>query len=299
MTVDLVQLEIFKAVAEQGSISAAAQHIHRVPSNLTTRIKQLEQDLGVELFIREKHRLRLSPAGWNFLEYTRRILDLVHEARLTVAGEDPQGTFALGSLESTAAVRIPELLAAYNQRYPKVDLDLSTGPSGTMLEGVLGGRLVAAFVDGPVLHPNLEGMPAFEEEMVIIAPLNHPPVARARDVNGESIYAFRANCSYRHHFENWFVQDKAVPGKIFEMESYHGMLACVSAGAGLALMPRSMLDSMPGCATVSVWPLAESSRYLKTWLVWRRGTVSRSLSVFVKLLEERVLAAGGRASDGP
>lgn len=299
MTVDLVQLEIFKAVAEQGSISAAAQHIHRVPSNLTTRIKQLEQDLGVELFIREKHRLRLSPAGWNFLEYTRRILDLVHEARLTVAGEDPQGTFALGSLESTAAVRIPELLAAYNQRYPKVDLDLSTGPSGTMLEGVLGGRLVAAFVDGPVLHPNLEGMPAFEEEMVIIAPLNHPPVARARDVNGESIYAFRANCSYRHHFENWFVQDKAVPGKIFEMESYHGMLACVSAGAGLALMPRSMLDSMPGCATVSVWPLAESSRYLKTWLVWRRGTVSRSLSVFVKLLEERVLAAGARASDAP
>ena len=299
MTVDLVQLEIFKAVAEQGSISAAAQHIHRVPSNLTTRIQQLEQDLGVELFIREKHRLRLSPAGWNFLEYTRRILDLVHEARLTVAGEDPQGTFALGSLESTAAVRIPELLAAYNQRYPKVDLDLSTGPSGTMLEGVLGGRLVAAFVDGPVLHPNLEGMPAFEEEMVIIAPLNHPPVGRARDVNGESIYAFRANCSYRHHFENWFVQDKAVPGKIFEMESYHGMLACVSAGAGLALMPRSMLDSMPGCATVSVWPLAENSRYLKTWLVWRRGTVSRSLSVFVKLLEERVLAAGARASDAP
>lgn len=87
---DLVQLEIFKAVAEQGSISAAAQHIHRVPSNLTTRIKQLEEDLGVELFIREKSRLRLSPAGWNFLEYTRRILDLVHEARLTVAGEDPQ-----------------------------------------------------------------------------------------------------------------------------------------------------------------------------------------------------------------
>ncbi len=65
---DLVQLEIFKAVAEQGSISAAALLIHRVPSNLTTRIKQLEQDLGVDLFIREKSRLRLSPAGWSFLE---------------------------------------------------------------------------------------------------------------------------------------------------------------------------------------------------------------------------------------
>ena len=284
---DLVQLEIFKAVAEHGSISVAAQHIHRVPSNLTTRIKQLEVDLGVELFIRENNRLRLSPAGWNFLDYARRILALVEEARLTVAGEEPQGPFALGSLESTAAVRIPALLAAYNQKYAKVELDLSTGPSGTMIDGVLSGRLAAAFVDGPVLHPALEGVPVFEEEMVIIAPLNHAPVHRAQDVNGESIYAFRANCSYRHHFESWFTQDAAVPGKIFEMESYHGMLACVSAGAGLALMPRSMLQSMPGSSTVSVWPLSETFRFLRTWLVWRRGTVSQSLAMFVKLLEER------------
>ncbi|MEX5669536.1 LysR substrate-binding domain-containing protein, partial [Pseudomonas neuropathica] len=87
-------------------------------------------------------------------------------------GEEPQGSFPLGSLESTAAVRIPELLAAYNQRYAKVELDLSTGPSGTMIDGVLSGRLAAAFVDGPVLHPALEGVPAFEEEMVLIAPLN-------------------------------------------------------------------------------------------------------------------------------
>jgi len=130
-------------------------------------------------------------------------------------------------------------------------------------------------------------VPAFEEEMVLIAPLQHAPVQRAQEVNGESIYAFRANCSYRHHFESWFTRDGAVPGKIHEMESYHGMLACVSAGAGLALMPRSMLESMPGCSTVSVWPLTESMRYLRTWLVWRRGTVSQSLSMFVRLLEEQ------------
>ncbi|MEG5266184.1 LysR family transcriptional regulator [Pseudomonas sp. JDS28PS106] len=288
---DLVQLEIFKAVAEQGSISAAAQLIHRVPSNLTTRIKQLETDLGVDLFIRENHRLRLSPAGWNFLDYARRILALVEEARVAVSGDEPQGPFALGSLESTAAVRIPALLARYNQQYMKVELDLSTGPSGAMIDGVLSGRLVAAFVDGPVLHPALDGVAVFGEEMVVIAPLNHAPVKRARDVNGENIYAFRANCSYRHHFERWFSDDSAVPGKIYEMESYHGMLACVSAGAGLALMPRSMLESMPGCATVSVWPLQESFRSLQTWLIWRRGTVSQSLTRFVELLEEQDISA--------
>ncbi len=84
-------------------------------------------------------------------------------------------------------MRIPALLAAYNQQYAKVELDLSTGPSGTMIEGVLSGRLVAAFVDGPILHPTLEGVAVFDEEMVIIAPLQHAPITRGADVNGESV----------------------------------------------------------------------------------------------------------------
>ncbi|SQB39719.1 LysR family transcriptional regulator [Citrobacter koseri] len=146
---DLTQLEMFNAVAETGSITQAAAKVHRVPSNLTTRIRQLEADLGVDLFIRESQRLRLSPAGHNFLRYSQQILALVDEARMVVAGDEPQGLFSLGALESTAAVRIPATLAGYNQRYPKIQFALSTGPSGTMLEGVLEGRLNAAFVDGP------------------------------------------------------------------------------------------------------------------------------------------------------
>lgn len=63
---DLTQLEMFNAVAETGSITQAAAKVHRVPSNLTTRIRQLEADTGVDLFIRENQRLRLSPSGHNF-----------------------------------------------------------------------------------------------------------------------------------------------------------------------------------------------------------------------------------------
>ena len=84
---DLTQLEMFNAVALTGSITQAAQKVHRVPSNLTTRIRQLEADLGVELFIRENQRLRLSPAGHNFLRYSKQILALVDEARMVVAGD--------------------------------------------------------------------------------------------------------------------------------------------------------------------------------------------------------------------
>lgn len=284
---DLTQLEMFNAVARTGSITQAAQQVHRVPSNLTTRIRQLEADLGVDLFIRENQRLRLSPAGHSFLHYSQQILALVDEARSVVAGDEPQGLFSLGALESTAAVRIPVTLADYNQRYPRIQFDLATGPSGTMIDGVIDGRLSAAFVDGPVMHPGLEGIPVYREEMMLVAPAGHPPVTRAAEVNGMSIYAFRANCSYRRHFESWFQADHATPGRIHEMESYHGMLACVIAGAGLALMPRSMLESMPGHHQVSAWPLAENWRWLTTWLVWRRGAKTRPLEAFIDLLSER------------
>lgn len=97
---DLTQLEMFNAVAEAGSITQAAAKVHRVPSNLTTRLRQLETELGVDLFIRENQRLRLSPAGHNFLRYSQQILTLVDEARSVVAGDEPQGLFSLGSLEA-------------------------------------------------------------------------------------------------------------------------------------------------------------------------------------------------------
>lgn len=188
-------------------------------------------------------------------------------------------------------MRIPVTLADYNQRYPRIQFDLATGPSGTMIDGVIDGRLSAAFVDGPVMHPGLEGIPVYREEMMLVAPAGHPPVTRAAEVNGVSIYAFRANCSYRRHFESWFQADHATPGRIHEMESYHGMLACVIAGAGLALMPRSMLESMPGHHQVSAWPLAENWRWLTTWLVWRRGAKTRPLEAFIDLLSERDTAS--------
>lgn len=281
---DLVQLEMFRAVAQHQSVVAAARAIHRVPSNLTTRIKQLEADLGTELFIRENNRLRLSANGQAFLRYATQILDLVDQARAAVAGDEPVGWFPLGSLESTAAVRLPGVLSTYNRNYPNVDLDLSTGPSGEMLDGVLNGRLVGAFVDGPVAHPALEGMPLFDEEMVVIAPAAHPPILRGADVSGALIYVFRQNCSYRRHFERWFAEDGVSPGRVRELESYHGILACVSAGSGLAIMPRSMLESMPGSQAVSVWPMNEAFRFLTIWLVWRKDAASRCLDALVEQL---------------
>ena len=109
------QLRIFQAVAEEGSITRAAERLHRVPSNLSTRLKQMEEQLGVELFVRERQRLQLSPAGKVLLDYSTRLLALHDEAHGAVQGGQPAGDFVLGSMYSTGAVHLPKLLARYLQ----------------------------------------------------------------------------------------------------------------------------------------------------------------------------------------
>lgn len=88
---ELSQLRIFQAVAEEGSITRAAERLHRVPSNLSTRLRQLEEQLGVELFRRERQRLQLSPAGKVLLDYSARMLALHDEAFAAVQGASRRG----------------------------------------------------------------------------------------------------------------------------------------------------------------------------------------------------------------
>lgn len=281
---DLTQLQMFSEVADSGTINAAAQKLHRVPSNLTTRLKQLEDELGVELFIREKMRLRLSADGHTFLDYARRILDLAQEARQSISGSEPRGALSLAALESVAAVRIPPVLAAFHRRFPQVELDFSTGPSGELISAVLEGRVAGAFVDGPVPSSLLDSVPVFDEELVLISPKSTAPIRRARDADGSNIYAFRPNCSYRRLFERWFQDDGASPGRIFELETYHGMLACVSAGAGIALLPKSMLLAIPTHDSVAVHTLDPAISRISIHLIWRRGLRSPALTALLNLL---------------
>src|SRR5258706_14505035 len=99
---DLSALLIFKTVVEQGGINKAAAKLHRVPSNVTTRVKQLEQELGTKLFTREGRGLAISPDGTLLLGYADRLLKLSAEAEAALKKRKLRGTLHIGALESIA-----------------------------------------------------------------------------------------------------------------------------------------------------------------------------------------------------
>src|SRR5437764_8271886 len=141
---DLSDLLIFKTVVEAGGVVKAAGRLHRVQSNVTTRIKQLEQSVGVPLFFREKQRLHLSPHGEMLLIYADRLLRLADEAKGAINAGAPRGTLRLGALESTCASRLPAILSEFHQRCPQVTVELKTGTNDFLAAAVAERRLDAA-----------------------------------------------------------------------------------------------------------------------------------------------------------
>lgn len=280
---DLAALRIFRAVVQEGGITRAAERLHRVQSNVTTRIRQLEDDLGVALFIREGKRLHLAPAGQVLLDYSERLLSLADEARLAVHDSRPRGIFRLGAMESTAAVRLPASLNEYHHRYPDVILELKTGNPPMLAAAILAGDLDAALVTEPVADAAFEKAPAFVEEAVIVSAAGHAAVARNGSAS-RTIIAFEHGCPHRKRLEDWYAKRGEMPERTIELGSYHAMLGCVVAGMGIALLPKSVLSTFPESKRLNVQKLPISENRFEIVLIWRRGAGSPKVRALQELL---------------
>jgi DNA-binding transcriptional LysR family regulator len=273
---DLADLQVFKSVVDEGGVIKAAHKLHRVPSGVTTRIKQLEASMGVKLFHRDRQRLHLSPAGELLLDYADRLIRLSDEARDVVSGTTPRGLFRLGALESTAASRLPRLLADFHRRYPEVRLELATGTNDALLRQLAERRLDAAYIAESPAERTFDHVAVFAERLTLISAPDHPPIRRPRDVEGLSIIAFPDGCAYRRALQRWLGRDGLASRRVLELASYHAMIACVAAGAGIALMPHAVLDAMPQ-ARLRRHDLPKAQAEITTPLVWRRGELSAAV----------------------
>lgn len=280
---DLADLSIFRAVAREGGVTRAAIRLHRVQSNVTTRVRQLERELSVDLFIRKGKKLHLSPAGQILLGYADKLLDLAQEARDALQDTRPRGIFRLGAMESTAAVRLPGPLSDYHRLYPEVTLELHTGNPHRLATAILAGELDAALAAEPIAEAPFEKVPAFMENLVIVAPAGQPPIG-ARDTPAAMV-AFETGCPHRKRLEEWYGRRNAMPERTIEMSSYHAILGCVAAGMGISLMPRSVLSTFPESGRLSLHSLPPGHDRAQTVLFWRKGARSPKIDALIDILK--------------
>lgn len=282
--IDLESLAIFRTVVEEGGVVRAAEKLHRVPSNVTTRIRQLEEFLGVRLFRREGRTLSLSAEGETLLNYSVRLLRLADQAVNELRTGKPQGTFRLGSLESTAGSRLAPILSRYHAENPEVIVELATGTTGALVNRVMNFEIEAAFVSEPFTAPELEALPVFREELVLITPKDIPEVRTAKDLGRTTMIAFAHGCSYRKRLEDWLGAGNVMPERALEFASYQGIIACVAAGTGFAIVPKSVLLTLQATEKVNQHALPKRVASNRTHLVWR-GQPSLALESLIDLLQ--------------
>jgi DNA-binding transcriptional LysR family regulator len=202
---EITDLMTFSAVARTGGITRAAAELNTVQSNVTQRIKAIEAEIGTALFERHSRGMTLTGAGRRLLPYARQMAALAREAVLAARDDGvPKGPLAIGSMETTAAVRLPALLAAFHRRYPAVRLSLRTAPTADLVTAVLDGALDGAFVAGPIDHAELSSNIAFREELVLVTSRRWSNLAELRAGTAESgptALVFRTGCTYRQRLE--------------------------------------------------------------------------------------------------
>jgi DNA-binding transcriptional LysR family regulator len=294
-TIDLESLAIFRAVVEEGGVLKAAETLHRVPSNVTTRIRHLEEFLGVRLFRREGRGLSLSAEGETLLQHALQLLRLADETVNALRSGQPHGTFRLGSLESAAGSRLPPLLSRYHRENPGVSVELSTGTTCALIDRLTRFEIEAAFVSEPFTAPDLDSRPVFQEELVLITSREIERIHRPRDLGRATLIGFAQGCSYRQKLEDWLSDDGIMPSRVLELPSYQGIIACVAAGTGFGLVPRSLLEALRATDKVNPHPLPAAIARNTTHLVWR-GQPSRALAALIALVPAPVAAPAHRGA---
>lgn len=284
MLMDAKDLVTFEAVARLGGMGRAAHELNTVQSNVTQRVRRLEEALGVALFERSRAGARLTRAGERLMPYAARVGALLAEAGRAARDDGaPLGTLTIGSLETTAALRLSPVLASYVTAHPGVDLVLRTGTTAELIERVLDRELEGAFVCGPVVHPLLVATPVFEEELALLSAPSERSVASLLGRPDLRLVILRTGCSYRQRLEEVLARRGIVGLRRLEFGTLEAILGAVAADLGVTLLPRALIGPAWRGGRITAHRLPSAESRVQTVFVRRRDMLcSSALTAFQK-----------------
>ena len=280
MAFTIRQLQYFVAVAEQGTVSRAAQNLSISQSSVTQAIKELESDLGIELFERHPRGLNITHKGHQFLRHATKILADVSDARRSFFGgrEATTGRLQLGVTSLVAGYVLSDLLARYRRAHPAVEIS-AIEDDGDYLEHLLvGGKLDIAVM----VISNLRDRLALQSEILEVSsyrlwlPLGHPlasaEIINVGDISGEPLIMLSVD-EIEENTAKLLSALGARPHVAFRTRSVEAVRSLVATGAGVALLPDLVYRpwSLEG-DRIESRDISGSMPVVQVGMVWRRGS---------------------------
>lgn len=291
---DIKELDIFLAVADQLHFGRAGRICHLSPSAVTRTIQRLEEEIGSPLFIRDNRKVELSYVGERFRRYARQALHDYQQFKdaLTQLPE-VAGTLSLYASITAVYTVLPDLLEAFRQQHPKIQLELHTGAAEQAVALVEAGEMdvaVAAIPErgrGDILY-----LPLMTTALVFIAARSRAPMYAAMIENEPDLAQIplilpRSGLS-RRRIDSWFKQRRIVPDIASEVSGNEAIIPVVHLGAGVGVVPQLVLERSPFRDEVEVLSGApELEPYVVGLCTSRRHLNKPQVGAFWQLAEQQ------------
>lgn len=278
-------LKIFEAVAANGSFTRAAEAMFTVQSNVTARIKNLEEEFGTALFERTSRKVTLTSAGETLMHYSKQIDHLIQEAKKDIEKSSQlSGQLKIGCIETTMAFKVPDMLSRFTKAYPEVDLEFKSEMRSELITDVINYKLDAAFVSAPINVPELEQLHIKDEQLVIFASATSPDLKILLASQPVKIIVFDQGCVFRARLESWLNSKGIIQYKSTVLNSLDGIVNFVEAGLGISILPAELIAQYYKGRKLKSFPLNKELGTMSTVLIFRKNVPqSRALKAFVEM----------------
>ncbi|MGG3308452.1 LysR family transcriptional regulator [Paenibacillus lautus] len=238
-------LKVYVTVVEQSNFSRAAEILNLSQPSVSQHIRNLENEFGVKLMHRSPHRVKTTEAGDILYKRAKQILTTYEVAKeeIHLLRGEVTGALKVGASFTIGEYILPHLLAKFVLQYPHVDIQAKIANTDEIAQGVLANELGIGLVEGNVEYKDILVTPPFmEDEMVLVAPRNHPLSLQKIIEPGvlqDQVWVLRENGSGTRAFSDQFIGELGLCIKrSFIFNSNQGVKEAVVAGLGLALLSR-------------------------------------------------------------
>jgi DNA-binding transcriptional LysR family regulator len=282
-------LNLFEAVAHHGSFTKAAEAMFTVQSNVTARIKNLEEEFGAALFTRNNRKVALTAAGETLMRYSKQLNHLLEEAKRSINKTDVvSGQIKIGFLETIMTIKGPELVNQLSTHFPFVELEFRSAMQPSLINDVLNYKLDAAFISAPLDISELEQIRIRDEEVVVVAPANCKNLNELLKRKPVKAIVFDQGCVFRARLESWLVSKGIAQYHKTVMNSIEGVINFIESGIGFGVLPAEIISTFYKSRKIKTFSLPKELGLMRTILVYRKDAPpSPALSAFISLYDDK------------
>ncbi len=289
---DTRQLEMFRAVGEEGSFTAAANRLHVSQSAVSRQLKLLEEELGTLLFHRTGRGVNMTDAGHLLLAAANRITREMQEVASQISETQTlqRGVLSLGGGMTVCLYILPKLLRKFRAQYKEVDLRVITGTTETMLRLLRTREIEIALLTLPIIAADLEVWPVLKEEMVVVSAGKHP-LARERSVDPRALarhplILYESGSNTRKVVDEFFLAEQVPVNVIMETENVEIIKSMVAAGLGVTIIPFNSIVHEVRTGRLGWTRLRGRHLYRETgWVHLKSDYLPRSVTEILRIFD--------------